>query len=281
AECPEGTFSSGLGNGPCETCPANSEGTGTGLSLCPCLQDYYRAPYEGPSVPCTQSPGRPSDVRVSNVTNTSAVLSWSPPDNGGGRPLYEIGYTVNATGSGGERVVVSGVNDTETIVTGLTPGVLYTFSVSAENDVSSQDNNVNARSLSTTATTLEGVGGTVTEFVVGENGVLSWSSPVPPNGVILYYNVIISTADSGQLVTRVEELDVLTIDVSNYGEMNMDYNVTTILGAGSDSCWRWKFLISSDCVSGGAIGRLWSSSSDCNRDCQFSRSYCHFLFACG
>ena len=53
-------------------------------------------------------------------------------------------------------MVVSEVNDTETIVTGLTPGVLYTFSVSAENDVSSQDNNINARSLSTTANTQEG-----------------------------------------------------------------------------------------------------------------------------
>ena len=53
-------------------------------------------------------------------------------------------------------MVVSEVNDTETIVTGLTPGVLYTFSVSAENDVSSQDNNINARTLNTTATTLEG-----------------------------------------------------------------------------------------------------------------------------
>ena len=46
----------------------------------------------------TESPGPPSDVRVSNVTNTSAVLSWSPPDNGGGRSLYEIVYTVTATG---------------------------------------------------------------------------------------------------------------------------------------------------------------------------------------
>ena len=45
-----------------------------------------------------ESPGPPSDVRVSNVTNTSAVLSWSPSDNGGGRPLYEIVYTVTATG---------------------------------------------------------------------------------------------------------------------------------------------------------------------------------------
>ncbi|CAI8023599.1 Ephrin type-A receptor 4-B, partial [Geodia barretti] len=98
SECPEGTFSSGLGNGPCETCPANSEGTGTALSLCPCLQDNYRAPYEGPSVPCTQSPGPPSDFRVSNVTNTSAVLSWSPPNDSGGRPLYEILYTITAMG---------------------------------------------------------------------------------------------------------------------------------------------------------------------------------------
>ena len=55
-------------------------------------------------------------------------------------------------------MVVGEVNDTETRVTGLTPGVLYTFSVSSENDVSSQDNNINDRSVSTTATTEEGGG---------------------------------------------------------------------------------------------------------------------------
>ena len=64
------------------------------------------------------------------------------------------------------------------------------------------------------------------EFDVGENGVLSWSPPVPPNGDILYYNVIITRADTGELVIRVEELYNLTIDVSKYGEINMDYNVT-------------------------------------------------------
>ena len=46
----------------------------------------------------TESPGPPSDFNLSNVTNTSALLSWSPPDNGGGRPLSEIFYTVTATG---------------------------------------------------------------------------------------------------------------------------------------------------------------------------------------
>ena len=30
-------------NGPCELCPANSEANVTGLSVCPCIQNYYRA----------------------------------------------------------------------------------------------------------------------------------------------------------------------------------------------------------------------------------------------
>ena len=54
--------------------------------------------------------------------------------------------------------MVGDVIDTEARVTGLTPGVLYTFSVSSENDVSSQDNNINDRSVRTTATTEEGGG---------------------------------------------------------------------------------------------------------------------------
>ena len=68
----------------------------------------------------------------------------------------------------------------------------------------------------------------MTEFDVGENGVLSWSPPVPPNGDILYYNVIITrtTTDTGELVIRVEELYDLTIDVSKYGVINTDYNIT-------------------------------------------------------
>ena len=61
--------------------------------------------------------------------------------------------------------MVGEVNNTETRVTGLTPGVLYTFSVSSENDISSRDNNINDRSVSTTATTEEGGGYTLRTYV--------------------------------------------------------------------------------------------------------------------
>ena len=48
------------------------------------------------------------------------------------------------------------VNGTETTVMGLTPAVYYTFFVTAENAVSSQDPNINIRSANVTATTEEG-----------------------------------------------------------------------------------------------------------------------------
>ena len=52
----------------------------------------------------TESPGPPSDLSLSNVTNTSALLSWPPPNYGGGRPLSEIFYNVTATGECGSTL---------------------------------------------------------------------------------------------------------------------------------------------------------------------------------
>ena len=54
SECSVGTYSEGLANGACLTCPPNSEATQTGLAECRCDQDYYRAPNEGPSANCTR-----------------------------------------------------------------------------------------------------------------------------------------------------------------------------------------------------------------------------------
>ena len=65
----------------------------------------------------------------------------------------------DASNGGGVTVRVAEVNEAETVVTGLTPGVLYIFSVTTENDVSYQDNATSARTVTTTATT-EGGGET-------------------------------------------------------------------------------------------------------------------------
>ena len=61
---------------------------------------------------------------------------------------------------------------------------------------------------------------------MSDGTVVSWSPPVPSNGIILYYNIRITRADNGELVRSIEELNVLTIDVSDYIEIDTVYNVT-------------------------------------------------------
>ena len=58
------------------------------------------------------------------------------------------------------------MNDTETVVIGLTPGADYSFSVTAENAVSSQDMNINDRTVNINATTEEG--GTIVTMSINE-----------------------------------------------------------------------------------------------------------------
>ena len=59
--------------------------------------------------------------------------------------------------------------------------------------------------------------------------VVSWSPPIHPNGDILYYNVRINNADTGELVLLVEELDATRIDINRYtntdGELTVEVHV--------------------------------------------------------
>ena len=54
SECPAGTYSDSVSSSPCQSCPDNSEATQTGLSECPCVQNYYRVPDEGAGEACTR-----------------------------------------------------------------------------------------------------------------------------------------------------------------------------------------------------------------------------------
>ena len=63
---------------------------------------------------------------------------------------------ISDTYGGGSTVRVSDVMGTERQVEGLTPGAIYTFSVTAENAVSFQDSDITGRTTNATATTEEG-----------------------------------------------------------------------------------------------------------------------------
>ena len=63
------------------------------------------------------------------------------------------------------------------------------------------------------------------EFDVGENGVLSWSPPVPPNGDILYYNIIITRPESGEMGARIDQYNDTSVDLYEYGEIGGKFNI--------------------------------------------------------
>ena len=54
---------------------------------------------------------------------------------------------------------------------------------------------------------------------------VSWSPPDPPNGMIIYYNIMITHVDSGELEQLIEVFNETSIDVSDYVDSNGDYNV--------------------------------------------------------
>ena len=69
-------------------------------------------------------------------------------------------------------------------------------------------------------TTVAGIVSDIRVPEVSEGGsVVSWSSPVPPNGVILHYNIRISRIDTGELVVFIEGFDGRQLDVTQYNSI--------------------------------------------------------------
>lgn len=79
-------------------------------------------------------PDAPSKPEISNITERSATLTWSPPYSDGGAPI--IGYTVEKKDKFGTRwtpVNKSPVQETTFVVSGLKEGEECQFRVIAEN----------------------------------------------------------------------------------------------------------------------------------------------------
>ena len=71
------------------------------------------------------------------------------------------------------------------------------------------------------------VAGKVTDVTVSEGGsVVTWTPPVPTNGIILYYNIRISRNDSREkTIILILEHKALEIEVTRYGENAVEYYI--------------------------------------------------------
>lgn len=103
--------------------------------------------------PSAGPPSAPLNLKNTSTTDTSVILSWSPPASNGGRTdiMYAVIYNV-----GPSSKTTIPVMSTTFEVTGLAPVTNYTFMVEARNGVSQFDPNTAQRTTSILVTTMRG-----------------------------------------------------------------------------------------------------------------------------
>ncbi|HEX7797714.1 MAG TPA: fibronectin type III domain-containing protein [Vicinamibacterales bacterium] len=127
-----------------------------------------------PAIAAT-APDAPTGVSAA-AGNASATVSWTPPASDGGSAI--TGYTVTSVPGG--LIGVGGANSTSAVVSGLTNGTSYTFTVTATNAVGTGP--ASAPSNSVTPATVPGPPTGVSAVAGNASATVSWTPPASNGG---------------------------------------------------------------------------------------------------
>ncbi|XP_072255325.1 ephrin type-B receptor 4 isoform X2 [Pyxicephalus adspersus] len=202
--CPPGTFKPNTGEALCQPCPANSQSTTSGATVCNCKLGYFRAPSDPVTASCTKPPSAPRSI-VPHVNGSMVDLEWSEPLDAGGRSdlYYEVQCSECASGVG--CVPCTGLSfsprpqkltERRIRASMLRPRVTYTFRVLALNGVSDRSGtSASGEELNvTTDRDLPLLVNGIQQAAVSQSSLtLRWTPPLPPlapnTGNILDYEV--------------------------------------------------------------------------------------------
>ncbi|WAH98259.1 fibronectin type III domain-containing protein [Arthrobacter sp. MMS18-M83] len=134
------------------------------------------------------APAAPSGV-TATAGNTSAVVSWTAPANGGS-PIASYAVTPSSGGTALAPITVTGTPPaTTTTVTGLSNGTAYTFTVTATNAVGTSTPSAASPPVTPTAPTVPGAPTGVTATAGNTSAVVSWTAPANGGSPITSYAV--------------------------------------------------------------------------------------------
>jgi hypothetical protein len=140
-------------------------------------------------------PDAPTDVTAS-AANAKATVSWTVPASDGGSAITS--YTVTAQ-PGGATCTVSSASATSCVVSGLTNGTAYTFSVIATNSAGASA--PSQASNSATPTTVPDVPTDVSVTDGNAQVTVSWSPPISDGGDSTPPTYTITSEPGGQTCT--------------------------------------------------------------------------------
>ena len=155
----------------------NAKNDGSGLALTPGSSYTPSADMTLYAIyPAANSvPGTPTGVTAS-AGNAQATVSWDAPASNGGAPI--TGYTVTAS-SGGSQCTTTGA--TSCVVTGLTNGTDYTFTVTATNGLGTTSA-ASSASNSVTPATVPGAPTIGTATAGNAQASVTWTAPADNGG---------------------------------------------------------------------------------------------------
>lgn len=128
----------------CTPCPLNSKSAKLASAYCTCKEGYYRHPRDGKHMPCYRPPGKPTNLTLLFMDQTSAIISWNAPkrslDEQTDKKYHsDIVFKVKCPTCNSNAVFNPSsdtFNDTKLTLTNLEPVTTYTIQIHSMNGIS-------------------------------------------------------------------------------------------------------------------------------------------------
>ena len=177
-------------------------------------------------------PGAPTGVSAVGGPG-SATLSWTAPADTGGSAITS--YHITTTGTGAPGAIDTPTAATTVMVTGLTNGNSYTFTVAATNSVgtgtdSSASNSITPLASPGAPTNVAGTPGNASASV-------SWTTPADTGGTaVISYTITVTGPNApGPIATGTAATTRVVTGLTNGGSYTFTVAATNAVGTGADS----------------------------------------------